>query len=98
MWLKNIYDWFKGTDIFRLFKEWLKTLSSKESFFSSKRLEKFTFTAVVVAGYISTMVYLIVSDKLTATEFAIASSPLLLAGGYNLSKIENSKKLKDGES
>lgn len=77
-------------------KEWLKTLSSKPSFFSSKRLERFTFTSVVVAGYISTMVYLIASDKLTATEFAIASTPLLLAAGYNLSKTEESKKLKDG--
>lgn len=84
--------------ILNAIKEWLKTLSSKPSFFSSKRLERFTFTSVVIAGYIATMVYLIYSDKLTATEFTIASAPLLLAGGYNLSKTEESKKLKDGES
>lgn len=73
--------------------EWLKTLSSRPGFFSSKRLEKFVLTAVVVAGYVATMTYLIVADKLTALEFTIASAPLLGAAGYNLYKAEEAKKI-----
>jgi len=77
----------------KLAYEWLKTLSSKPGFFSSKRLEKFILTAVVVLGYIATIIYLIVSDKLTALEFTIASAPLLGAAGYNLYKAEEAKKI-----
>lgn len=73
--------------------EWLKTFSSKPGFFSSKKLEKFILTGVVVAGYIATIIYLIVSDKLTALEFTIASGPLLVAAGYNLYKVEQAKKI-----
>jgi len=64
--------------------EWLKTLSSKSSFFSSKRLERFTFTTLVVLGYMTLIIYEVVKDKFTATEFTIASAPLLAAAGYNL--------------
>lgn len=71
--------------------EWLKTLSSKSSFFSSKRLERFTFTTLVVLGYITLIIYEVVEDKLTSTEFAIASVPLLVAAGYNMSKTEQAK-------
>jgi len=76
--------------------EWLKTLSSKSSFFSSKRLERFTFTSVVVFAYIALIIYEIVSGTLTAMEFTIASSPLLLAAGYNLGKTEEAKKINGG--
>lgn len=84
--------------ITQLIKEWLKTLSSKPSFFSSKRLERFTFTSVVVAGYITTIIYLVYSDKLTAMEFTIASTPLLVAAGYNLDKTEKAKKKDSNET
>lgn len=80
------------------FIEWLKTLSSKSSFFSSKRLERFAFTSVVIGAYISLIIYEIYTGKFNATEFTIASSPLLLAAGYNLAKTESAKKEnKDGE-
>jgi len=79
--------------------EWLKTLSSKSSFFSSKRLERFTFTTLVVLGYMTLIIYEVVKDKFTATEFTIASAPLLAAAGYNLYKAEQAKKEKlDGEN
>lgn len=88
--LYNMSNWEK----FKKFVyEWLKTLSSKPGFFSSKRLERFVFSGVVVLGYITTIGYLVYSDKLSATEFAIASTPLLLAAGYNLGKTEEAKKL-----
>ncbi len=77
--------------------EWLKTLSSKPGFFSSKRLERFVFSGVVVAGYLTTIGYLVYADKLSATEFAIASTPMLLAAGYNLGKTEEAKK-KDNQN
>ena len=72
--------------------ELLKTLSDKVSFFSSKRLERFTFTALVVLGYSTLIIYEVVKDKFTATEFTIASAPLLAAAGYNLYKSEQAKK------
>lgn len=78
-------------NINKYFIEWVKTLSSKSSFFSSKRLERFTFTSIVVLAYISLVVYLIIKDKFTATEFTIASIPLLIAAGYNMSQTEKAK-------
>lgn len=78
--------------------EWIKTFSSKPSFFSSKRIERFVFSGVVVGGYLTTIGYLVHSDKLTATEFAIASTPMLLAAGYNLGKTEESKKLETAKN
>lgn len=72
--------------------EWLKTLSSKQSFFSSKRLERFVFTGVTVAAVITCIIYEIIQDKLTATEVTILTAPLLLAAGYNLGKTEQAKK------
>ncbi len=84
------------TNIKKTAFEWLKTLSSKSSFFSSKRLERFTFTTLVVLGYTTLIIYEVVEDKLTATEFTIASVPLLVAAGYNMNKTEQAKK-KDNE-
>ena len=77
-------------------KEWLLTLSSKDSFLSSKRLERFLFTSVSTGAVIACVVYEIVKDKLTATETTILILPLLTAAGYNLHKSQKEKT--QGES
>ena len=78
--------------------EWLKTLSSKPSFFSSKRLERFVFTGVTIGAIITCIVYEIIQDKLTATEVTILTAPLLLAAGYNLGKTEQAKKTDNADN
>ena len=72
--------------------ELLKTLSSRASFFSSRRIERFVFTGVTVGAVITCIIYEVAKDKLTATEVIILTTPLLIAAGYNLSTIEKSKK------
>lgn len=84
------------TNIKKTAFEWLKTLSSKSSFFSSKRLERFSFiglTEIIICG---TFIYLIVSKQLTALDAVILTGPLLIAAGFNMTQTEKSKKKDEG--
>ena len=71
-------------------REWWNTLSTKPSFLSSKRVERFVFTVtVVVITWIINMYNL---GKWTATDHVITLSPLLIAAGYNIMQERNDRK------
>lgn len=72
--------------------EWLKTLSSKQSFFSSKRLERFAFIGVTLLLTVGCFIYLVVKGTLTSGDTVFLTTPLLLAAGFNMTKTEAAKK------
>ena len=72
--------------------EWLKTLSSKSSFFSSKRLERFSFIGLTEFIILGTFLYLVYMKQLTAIDATILVIPLLTAAGFNMVKTEQAKK------
>lgn len=73
--------------------ELLKTLSSKTSFFSSKRLERFNFVILTDIIVIGTFIYLIYAKTLTALDAVILITPLLVAAGFNMKQTEKAKKI-----
>ncbi len=76
------------------FFEWVKTLSGRvPSFFSSKRLERFTFAGVSILAILGTIAYLMFKGTLTALDTTILIAPLLVAGGFTMTKSEDAKKL-----
>lgn len=87
--MKYFFGW---ENIKKVIKDLYDTLSSKHSFLSSKRLERFAFVSTSLSIVIGTFVFLIVAGTLTATDAIILISPLLLAAGYNLAKGEKGKK------
>lgn len=75
-----------------MIKEWLLTFSNKKSFLSSKRIERFLFTSTSLGIVISTCVYEMKHDKISASEAIILISPLLIAAGYNTAMGNKDKK------
>lgn len=71
-------------------REWWSTLSTKPSFLSSKRVERFVFTVTVV--FITWIINLYNLGKWTATDHVITLSPLLIAAGYNILQERNDRK------
>ena len=76
--------------------EWLKTLSSRPSFFSSKRIERFNFVVLTDIIVLGTFIFLMCSKTLTALDAVMLITPLLVAAGFNMKQTEKSKKT-DGE-
>lgn len=74
--------------------EWLKTLSSRPSFFSSKRLERFSFIGLSDFIVLGTFLYLVVTRQLTAMDAVILITPLLVAAGFNMTQTEKAKTKK----
>lgn len=75
------------------FFEWVKTFSGRvPSFFSSKRLERFTFAGVSIIIVLGTFGFLMYKGTLTAIDATILIAPLLLAGGFTMTKSEDAKK------
>lgn len=87
-----------GENIKKCAFELLKTLSSKASFFSSKRIERFSFIALTETIIFGTFIYLVYTKQLTALDATILTSPLLLAAGFNLTKTEKAKQIKTEEN
>mgnify|MGYP001615845596 FL=1 len=81
-----------GENIKKAAFEWLKTLSSKSSFFSSKRLERFSFIGLTEFIILGTFLYLVYMKQLTAIDATILVIPLLTAAGFNMVKTEQAKK------
>lgn len=75
--------------------EWWHTLSTKPSFLSSKRVERFIFTVTVVA--ITWIINVYNLGKWTATDHVITLTPLLIAAGYNIIQERNDRK-QDGNT
>lgn len=73
-------------------KDLYETLSNRASKLSSKRLERLVFTLTAVSLVVACFIYLYTHDQLTATETVILITPLMIAGGYNLSKGQQEKK------
>jgi general stress protein CsbA len=88
----SIFSKFYGT-IKYMFSEWWSTLSTKPSFLSSKRVERFVFTATVVT--ITWIINLYNLGTWTATDHVITLSPLLIAAGYNIVQERNDRKQQD---
>jgi hypothetical protein len=76
----------------RVLKDIYATLSAKDSFLSSKKLTTFVANASVVLLSWIFILYMTYKLKLTATDFAIAISPLTLMGGYNIAMGLKAKK------
>lgn len=89
--MKNKY-FFGWENIKKIIKDLYQTFSNNKSFLSSKRIERFAFTAVALGIVIGSFVYLVKSDKLTATDSIILITPLLVAAGHNMIQTEKGKK------
>jgi len=83
---------FTWSNFQQVVRDLYNTLSNHTSRLSSKRIERLVFTAVSVGLVISCQSYLMVKDKLTATDTVMLASILLVAGGYNLAKGQQEKK------
>jgi len=73
-----------------LFVELWETLSTKPSFLSSKRIERFVFTLTVVV--LTWVINIYNLGKWTATDHVITLTPLLIAAGYNIIQERNDRK------
>ena len=87
--LKWIYNLLTTADTRAFIKkygyEWLLTLSNKDSFFSSKRIERFLFINV---GLVLTILYCKHRwDSMNAYEFIAVISPLFVYAGFNTKQI-----------
>lgn len=81
--------------------EWLMTLSSKDSLFSSKRIERFaafTLGVGMIIVYFAVKVFCLVDCEMTSTDVILLSGTLLAYGGYNMHKTEKSKSKKHDEA
>ena len=71
--------------------EWLKTLSSKPSWLSSKRLERFAFIGLTLMLTLGCFIFLIVKGTLTSGDTVFLTTPLLIAAGFNMTQTEKAK-------
>lgn len=69
-----------------------ETWSNKDSRLSSKRIERTAFTATSIFMTIGCFVYLWQKGTLVATDIVVLTTPLLVAGGYNLNQSQKEKK------
>lgn len=77
----------------KYFFEWVKTFSGRvPSFFSSKRLERFSFVGLAEMLILSTWIYLAYKGTLTTLDTIGLVTPLFISAGYNLTKSEDAKK------
>jgi uncharacterized membrane protein len=77
------------------FQEFLLTFSTKKSFFSSKKLERFVVFSVFL---LLTVVFLLIRIKtLTSIEFIEVVGLWLVYGGYNTLQTIREKKLEKEE-
>lgn len=79
-------------------KELLLTLSTKTSLLSSKRIERAVFTGSSVLIVVGTWIHLMVVGTMVATDSVVLITPLLLAGGFNLSMGQKEEKAKNEAS
>jgi hypothetical protein len=90
--LKKIFPGtrFLGWENFKwLCKEWLKTFSNEESFFSSKRIERCIFVLSAVG---SLLCYIWINrHKLDTGSIILLVTPFFAAAGYSLTKSEKEK-------
>ena len=86
--INQIWYWIR-TIVIEL---WL-SFSSKPSFLSSKRIERFVFTATVVI--ITWVINLYNLGKWSATDHMITLTPLLIAAGYNIIQERRDKMQSD---
>ncbi len=68
------------------------TLSSGKSKLSSKRLITFVANNSVVTLTWIFVIYMLLYKELSATDFVISITPILVMGGYSLTKSESAKK------
>lgn len=101
--LKKIFvtSFFGWNNIKFIIKELIKIGSSKQSFFSKKRIESGVAFFVLQWGMIETMNYLISRENTPMSDFAIWAGIEAFICGYALNKIEEAKtkkeNCKDGE-
>lgn len=86
---KYIFGW---DNIKTVLKEVYATLGSEPSKLSSKRLERLALSVSAISIVIASFVYLVVEDKLTATDGVMLSGTLFVAAGYNMSQTQKEKK------
>jgi hypothetical protein len=72
--------------------EWLSTFSNKKSFFSSKRIERFSIFTVMLIMTIIFVGKAMVACTLSATDFMIIVGTWLGYGGWNTTQISKDKK------
>lgn len=87
--MKMFFGW---ENIKKVVKDIYDTFSSKKSFLSSKRLERFALVSVGLTIILGTFIFLVSKGTLTATDAIMLAGLLLTAAGYNLTQTEKSKK------
>lgn len=80
---------FGWGNIKKIILEWLNTFSKEDSFFSSKRLERFVFLITGLGLTIFVVIYN--RDKFSAADNLLVISPLFVYGGFSLTKTEQEK-------
>lgn len=80
---------FGWTNIKWFIREMGKTLSGQDSYFTSKRCERFAFVASGLFFYFWYN-YLHIAT-MSATDFVFVNSPLFIYAGYNLKQIQKEK-------
>ena len=76
-------------------KEVYGTLSADKSKLSAKRLITFAANNSVILLTWIFILHMLIYKTLSATDFVIAISPLVVMGGYSLTKSESAKIKKD---
>lgn len=88
---------FGWTNLKKVFIEIWNTLSSEKSKLSSKRLITFVANNSVITLTWIYVIFMLIYSSLSPLEFVTAIGPILLMGGYSLTKSETAKKeIKDG--
>jgi hypothetical protein len=89
-WLFNLLFTEKTRDFLAKYGyEWLKTLSGKDSFFSSKRIERVLF----ITAYTSMTCLWVYHrrNEMSSGEFVLVVSPLMVYAGFNTTQIRKDK-------
>jgi hypothetical protein len=73
--------------------EVLNTFSNKNSFFSSKRIERFLIFSLMLSLTVFFVIKSIISCTLGATDFIIIIGTWLGYGGWNTTQISKDKKI-----
>lgn len=89
---------FGWKNIKKVAKDIYETFSSKKSFLSSKRLERFALVSISLTIILGTVIFLAAKGTLTATDALMLAGLLLTAAGYNLTQTEKAKKDSEGKN
>ena len=88
--MSKFKKWFESTKIYWFIKEIIKTLSSKPSYFSKKRIES---ASAFIIGQFGIIWYLIEHvHTMSSTDIGVWAGIEFLIAGYTVNQIQKQKK------